>query len=470
MRKLHLLLIFFVYLFCSCNNDTKIDVPTISFVDMVGSAYMADSVPFTVTVNADYPMNSIRIQFYSSGEMVSERIIAINTAGTYGGKLFVPFVKDMNDGTSEVKIIAKNKNFDYSTQTVTLNISRPKFPYLTLKTAYGTFRMEPVSGKSYEYAVDYAFPVQEFNGIIEAPAYGENGNSFYFGGTAIKANALSTDSILFITDQPVGTEYTVSFDVRSYDVQPFVKPSFDGVEFPGFADNLAIIEKNFSQNQSILIRGFLDIDNWWIDPTFLITNADGTYRFRAMDGKYRVTADQNLKFFRIEPMRGNGLADFDPVTKTGGIWVNGGIGDQAGTAPVERLGIPSITANPCLWDPAKNFAMAPMGNGIYQVKLIANVTLFLSNVSASTVGISFYQNSRSMDNALSLDLVETLYGSPGSPDSGAGTPRFMFNNGNSSSRGNMIVSGSNRTLGNGRTYVFTLDANDSPAKISITLE
>ncbi|MDR1371313.1 MAG: DUF5125 domain-containing protein [Dysgonamonadaceae bacterium] len=468
LKKSFLFLIFAVILFFSCNNDDKIDIPQISSFDIVEQACMADSVPFSVTVNADYPMNSVRIQFYSNNEKVSERIIPVNKSETCSGKLYVPFVKGIDDGISEVRIIAKNKNFDYSTKSVSLQIVRPKFPYLTLKTAYGDFRMEQVPGELYKYAVDYAFPVQEFSGIIEAPAYGDNGNSFYFGGLTVKENALPVDSILFLTDLPVGELYTVSFDIRSYDIEPFVKPSFDGVEFPDYADGLAVVEKDFIQDRQIQIRGFLDIAEWWIDPTFFDTDADGSYKFRAANGKYRVTADSNLKFFRIEPMNGNVLADFDPVAKTGGLWVNGGIGDM-GNLP-NPLGIPSYETNACLWDPAKSFAMAPMGNGIYQVKLISEMTIRQST-SGNTVGIAFYQNSRSLNNPVMLNLVQTLYGNPGVEDSSGGSERFMLKTSpNAYSQGYYIATGSNRALGGGQKYVFTLDTNYSPVQVKISRE
>jgi hypothetical protein len=454
--------------FSSCKEENKIDTPQISSYDVVDQAYMADSVPFSVTVNANYPMNSVRIQFYSNEEKVSERIIPVNGPGTFSGKLFVPFVKNVDDGTAEVRIIATNKNFDFSIQSVVFQIARPKFAHLTLRTAYGDFRMEPVSGEPYKYAVDYAFPEQEFKGIIEAPVYGNNGNSFLFGGTPVQANVLSTDSILFLTDLPVGTPYTVSFDIRSYDVEPFVKPSFDGVEFPGNNDGLAIVEKEFVQNQPVIIRGFLDIADWWIDPTFFDTDANGNFIFRAMDGKYRITADANLKFFRIEPMNGNSLADFNPETKTGGLWINGGVGDM-GSLP-NPLGIPSYETNACLWNPEKSFAMAPMGNGIYQVKLIPEQTIRQST-SGNTVGIAFYQNSRSLNNPITLNLVQTLYGNPGVPESSGGSERFMLKTTpNAYSQGHYIATGSNRALGGGQKYVFTLDTNYTPVQVTISRE
>ncbi|MDR0540846.1 MAG: DUF5125 domain-containing protein [Dysgonamonadaceae bacterium] len=468
LKILFLLWSFVVALFSSCGDENKIDTPQISSYNIVNQAYMADSVPFSITVSSDYPMNSMRIQFYSNNEKVSERIIPVNEAGTYGGKLFVPFVKGVDDGIAEVRIIATNKNFDYSVKSVTLQIVRPKFSYLTLKTAYGDFRMEPVPDEPYKYAVSYAFPVQEFKGIIEAPVYGDNGNSFLFGGTSIQANALSTDSIPFLTDLPVGTPYTVSFDVRSYDIEPFVKPSFEGVEFPSYTNGLAVVEKELTQNQQIRIRGFLDITEWWIDPTFFDIDVAGNYLFRAVNGKYRITADSNFKFFRIEPMNGSGLADFDPITKTGGLWVNGGIGDM-GSLP-NPLGIPSYEANACLWNPEKSFAMAPVGNGIYQVKLIAEKTIRQST-SGNTVGIAFYQNSRSLNNPVVLNLVQTLYGNPGVPELSGGSERFMLKTTpNAYSQGHYIVTGSNRALGGGQKYVFTLNTNYTPVQVTITRE
>jgi hypothetical protein len=457
-----------VILFYSCDKQ-NIDTPQTSSYSIAESANMADSIPLGITVDGEYPMSNIRILFFFNDEKISENIIPTNNVGTFEKKLYVPYVKDIPDGIAEIQIVAKNKNFNYSVKTIPVNIVRPKFPYLTLKTAQGNFRMEPVPNEPYSYSVAVTFPTSSLNALIEAPSFGNDGNTFYFGGKTIVANALTTDSIPFQTDMPPGSEYIVSFNTRTYEAEPFLKPSFGGVEFPGYASDIAVIEHEFTQNQQIDIRGILDIDQWWIDPSFL-DKVDGTYKFRAIDGKYRITADQNLKYFRIEPMNGNALADFDPVTNTGGVWINGGVGSLAGSAPAGRLGIPSISDNPTLWNAEKNIAMAPMGNGVYQIKLIANQTLFLSNVSGSNAGLAFYKNSRSKENAFTLELAQSLYGSPGSPDPSGGSARFEFNAGSSDSNGQMIISGSNRSLGNGRKYVFNIDTKFTPAKISISLE
>ncbi|WP_313185359.1 DUF5125 domain-containing protein [Sphingobacterium siyangense] len=456
----------------ACKEDIQIDTPSIASYQTVEVAYMGDSIPVDITVDGAYPLNTIKTTFFRNDERIAEGIIPANKAAIYHSKLLVPFIKDIADGPAEIQIMVKNKNFNYTTIMVPIQITRPKFPYLTLKTAYGDYKMEPVPGEPYKYAVTEAFPNTKLNALIEAPPYGKNGNSFLFGGATISAHATNKDSIPFQIVRAPGSTFTVSFDTRSFEAAPFLKPSFGGIEFPNFANNIAVIEAEFKQNQLIGLDGIVDIANWWINPSFLSNNGDGTYKFRAIDGKYRITADQALKYFKIEPMAGDALANFDPVRKTGGVWVNGGIGDSDGSAPKERFGIPSMAANPSLWNPQKNVAMAPLGNGVYQIKLIAGQNLFLSNVSGSTVGISFYQNSRSFDNYFALNLVQNLYGSPGQPTSAGGTTRFELKTsiGNVSKDAPIISTVSNRTLGANRTYVFTLDTKVSPAAVTITLE
>lgn len=471
MKKHYLIMLAGVLLFFACNDKKQSAPPEIVSINLPQSANMADSMQFSVTVDSDLPMSKIQVSFWYGENRISEQIVPVNTSGDIETMLYVPLAQDMVDGPAEVRVMAMNKNFDYATDMQTIEVVRPRFPYLTLKTMYGEFRMEPIEGEPYTYAVNGAFPTQTLSGIIEAPVSGDNGNVVYFGGIPVSANSVvPADSVMFVTDIPLGQEYTVSFNTLTYAYEPFVEPEFAGVLFSAFDEaGMALAEVDLEQNQTIGIRGFLDIADWWIDPTF-IDRAGDTFEFRAVDGKYRVTADRGLKYFRIEPMNGDALADFDPETKTGGVWVNGGVGSMAGSAPVGRLGIPSTASNPTLWDPAKNFAMAPMGGGIYELKLIASETMFQSNVSGSNVGISFYENSRSKDAAFALSLVQTLYGSPGVPETSGGSARFEFNAGNADSNGNMIVSGSNRSLGAHRTYVFTLDTNYSPAQVSISLE
>ncbi|HTG57085.1 MAG TPA: DUF5016 domain-containing protein, partial [Niabella sp.] len=237
-KKKNLLLVLGAFLsLCSCKKKADIDTPVITSHQTAGVAYMGDSIPLTTTVNGTYPLSSIKVSFFRGDEKISENLIPVKEGGAYTNRLLVPFVKDIADGTAEIQVMIKNKNFNYSTAIIPIQVTRPKFPYLTLKTAYGDYRMEPVAGEPYQYAVTQAFPSNKLNALIEAPAYGENGNRFYFGGKTIIANATNQDSIPFQTASAPGAPFTVSFDIKSFEGKPFLKPAFGNIEFPAFEAN-----------------------------------------------------------------------------------------------------------------------------------------------------------------------------------------------------------------------------------------
>src|SRR5690606_29703351 len=131
--------------------------------------------------------------------------------------------KDIPDGSAEIQLMVKNKNFNYSTVLIPIQVTRPKFPYLTLRTKdYGDYRMEP-TGTPYEYAVTDDFPNSELKAVIIAPAYGTNGNEIIFGGGTIVVNAAADDYIPF---QKVGTtHFTVKFNTLTFEGEPFLKPA-----------------------------------------------------------------------------------------------------------------------------------------------------------------------------------------------------------------------------------------------------
>jgi len=247
----------------SCKDKLTIDTPTISAYETVDVAYMGDSIPLHITTQGNYPLNSIKVTFLRNNERISEMILPTKASGAITQKLFVPFVKDIADGKAEIQVMVKNANFDYSTTLIPIQVTRPAYPYLTLKTAYGDYKMEPVAGEPYKYAVTKAFPSTTLNALIEAPAFDKYGNAFYFAGKTIVATKSTQDSIPFQTHKKLGTEYTVSFDTRTFAAGPFLKPAFGDIEFPDFSNDIAVIEHEFSQNQNISFSGILDIDKSW---------------------------------------------------------------------------------------------------------------------------------------------------------------------------------------------------------------
>ena len=468
----------------SCKEDEPvIDTPVITSYQTVDEAFMGDSIPISIVAAGDYPLNQIKITFFQNNQQVSENIIPTKDPGSFDKKIIVPFVKDLADGPAEIQLMVKNKNFNYSTVLIPIEVKRPKFPYLTLKTQYGDYRMEPVVGKPYEYAVTADFPSGKIPAVIQAPAFGENGNAILFGGEVITANAQPTDLIPF---EKVGTtNFTVTFNTLTFKASPFLKPAIvvgdEAVEFPDYTAGRAVLDLDITQGDIIKFDGILDIASWWKDPSFLEDQGSGNYKFRAISGKYRITADNNLKYFNIEPLDEAGeLLNFDPATKTGAIWLNGGNGFIGEVD--NRIGFPSYQSNSSSWNPQKNHAMAPIGNNRYEMILKAGETIFPSNISGQAAGFAFYGQSRSVDQKLAIDLVQSFCANGNTvltgtapyakleynkPQGDLGTLRFDIRSDSGPQHNNQISTGSNRSIAGG-VFRVVIDVTYTPYQVFIT--
>lgn len=440
MKKCTLFILMLAVLFCfmSCDDD-KDKIPNLVSCEIASSAHFGDSIPFSVTVDGNEPLNKIKALLYYGDVLVSETFIPANNPGKYSDKLFIPLLGNIPDGTAQIKFIIKNREFDFIASTVDINLTRPKYPYLILKTKSREYKMNPSSTNEHLYVANEVFPAQYMPALIVAPAYGEFGNEIGFGwvkeNRVIKENQI--DSIPFLSDA-VGS-YGISFNTLSYEGKPFVPPSFGGIPFSAPSNGLSIIENEFTQNQNIVIGGYPDLKDWWIDPTFLDKNGDGSFTLRAKNGKYRITADANLKYFRIEPMVGSTLAVFNPTTKDGTIWI---LGDA-------YVGNPSYARNNINWSESKGIAAAPLGNGIFQIKFIAGTTL---RGSASGVNMKFfYQRGFGIEFTRDkISVVSDLFETPAAD-------------------GNIRLK-SGKTLVSGRKYVFTVNTSSLPATATVTEE
>ncbi|MDR1973240.1 MAG: DUF5121 domain-containing protein [Bacteroidales bacterium] len=122
-------------------------------------------------------------------------------------------------------------------------------------------------------------------------------------------------------------------------------------------------EGNITNGAPANITGIFDLQNWYLDPDYFTPEGN----FNAQTGKYRVTADFNLKYFRVAPMIGNDLATF-----TGTVWVCG-----------QGVGKPSAVTNnaDCFAGENKSLAMSPIGNSQYRLTLVAGQTLSVDNIN-----------------------------------------------------------------------------------------
>jgi hypothetical protein len=424
---------------CNDKNDEYDDVGKATIVSLEGpsNAYMGDSVSFTFNVadDGEIPLSTTKVQILYGDEIVSERIVLTGTSGTYSGKILIPFLKDIPDGDATVRLHVKNARYAADVKDQPIAVSRPSFPYLTLKTTQGDYRMDPVEGQPYIYKVTGNFP-SELYGYIEAPKYSENGNVITFGSSDGKIVDGIKSPIEFTADGD--GEYTVTFNALTYEGSPFIKFALNGNEFIKIDDNNSKVEMNLTAGQEIQITGLKsDYSNYWIDPAFfnIKKGTNGKIlKFRGMDGKYRVTVNKALKYFNVELMNGSALSILG--SGDGAIWINGD----------GNIGKPSYSTNKLNWSTNKSLCMTPIGNRKHQI-------IFEAGKSINTINFKFY-GQKDFVFEFTKDKISIIDGS-----SWFAIP---------SSDGN-IRAGS-KALTKGKFYILTVDVSAGVNKATLSVE
>ncbi len=333
--------------------------PTLTVQSEHQTASFGDSLEFTVQVaDTEIALSTLKAQLYFTDDIVSETVIRTKENGTYMGKIYVPFYKNVPNGTATLKFVVQNISKKTAEQELDLALSRPDYPYLTLVTANGEYQMDKVGINQYGVTEMFPFSVK---GYIKAPKYGENGNELTFGWVNNAIDLGSTNDIPFSNSN--SGVYTISFNTLTYEAEPFIIAyAINGTVFNRIDDDHFKAELNLTQGESITIDGFEDFASWWIDSDFFTDDGSGNLTFNAMTGKYRITADLNMKYFAVEVMSGSDLAILN-ADGTGTIWI---IGDG--------IGKPSVHTNQVGWNPGKALSMAPIGIKKYQVTLIGDKT------------------------------------------------------------------------------------------------
>ncbi len=338
-------------------------------------AYMGDSISFTFQIEGNGPqMNQSKIQLFYGESIVSERFLLTPKNGEYSGKLFIPFIKDMVDGEVNLKLRIQNERYANAVSERALTVIRPKYEKLILTDSEGnSYDMLPSADVPYEYSVTNTFP-SELYATIEAPKYGENGNTIIFGSADGKITNGSAEVINFTSD----TEgvYTVSFNTLTYEGSPFIKFALNDIEFEKVDETHYKVDIDLKQGQDIKITGLkADYDNYWVNPAFFRTvkGTNGkTLRFMGRDGKYRITVDKSLKYFRVEVLNnaGSGLANLNNGDDV--IWCNGD----------NNIGQPSYSKNGINWSTGdKVICLAPIGNQRHQLILQAGKSINKNSIN-----------------------------------------------------------------------------------------
>ncbi|MGJ1505935.1 DUF5125 domain-containing protein [Sphingobacterium siyangense] len=424
----------------SCKKDEKytyqIGDPKIELKSPISAANFGDSLEFQVHVSdSEVALSTVKAQLYFTDDKVTETVIRTKQNGDYAGKIYVPFLKDIPDGKATLKFVVQNISQKMTEQSFDINLSRPDFPYLTLVTESKSYRMEKVGRNQYAAKENFA---AEVKGYIQAPKVGTQGNAMNFGWVNNVINLGSTAEIPF--SNSTSGVYPIQFNTLTFQASPFIVVLLNGSQFSRLDDKHAKVELELAQGKTTTFEGIADLQDWWIDPDFFTKAADGTLSFKGSTGKYRVTADFNLKYFVVEAMTGNDLAKLQD-DGSGAVWIIG-----------EGIGKPKVSSNQVGWNTDKALCLVPLGNKKYQITVKAG-----ESINSDNINFKFFHQKGwggefgGTDVTTSNDIV------------------FVGDGKNGRDSGNLGIK-TGKVLEAGKTYVFTLDLTAGNKKAVLTVE
>lgn len=349
----------------ACSEDEKgPGNPVLDIKTTFETSYFGDSIPFTIGVSDTdgIPLSTVKVKLYFDEEMVSEKTIRTKNEGDYSGKIYVPFLANIPNGTARLDVVLQNVNMTITKRSIDLQLNRPDYPFIYLVTNGQELKMERQSLNHYEVTQNFDANVPAY---IKAPAYGDNGNEITFGWESDQVKEHSTSNIPF-SNFP--GSYAISFNTLTYEAAPFIVAyTINGTIMSRIDDEHFKVETNFNKGETINIEGIDNFSSWWIDEDYF-TKEGSDLKFAAIDGKYRITADFAKQYLRIEAMAGSAEATLQP-DGTGAIWI---IGDGAGK--------PTLADSPG-WNPANAICMAPIGGKKYQATFVAGTSINKTNIN-----------------------------------------------------------------------------------------
>lgn len=424
-KNIYLLIALFAIAFASCSDDDKTGNPQINVKTEFGSAQFGDSLAISLDVSDnDVALSTVKAQLYYDQEKVSETVVRTKTNGAYDFKLFVPFLKNVPNGTATLKLVLQNINFTITEQEYDLKLTRPDYPYITLVDDAGIeYKMERIS--QYYYEVTGEFP-EKLKGYFKAPKASDNGNEITFGweNKTVSENSMELIPFSYYGDD----KYAVSFNTLSYVAAPFLynEVMLNGTAMKRVTDTSYTLDIKVDKGDDIVFKGLGSLDNWTIDEDFFNKDSNGKLSFAPISGTYRVTADLTRSYFIVEALIGSSEATLQD-DGTGAIWV---IGDGVGK--------PNLS-NEVSWTTEKGLCMAPIGDKKYQITLVAG-----TSIRASSINFKFFHQ-KGWGGEFKNDKLSTT------------SDIVYVGDGSNGRDGGNLGLLNDKALEDGATYVFTVD-------------
>ena len=366
----------------SCSDEPSLGNPVMDVKTDLSDAHFGDSLTFVINASdADVPLSTIHAALYFDSEKVSETVIRTKESGKdYEGKIYVPYLANVPDGTATLRLSLQNIQFTLTEKDVPVHITHADYPHLIFKASIPAIvegeeqevEQEFVMKRDaqYEYSFTDKLP-QKVKGYIYAPAVDEKGNDIVFGYVN-NAIAVGGESGIPFSNSKAG-KYKVTFNTFSFAASPFVTLKINGNELVSVDDNNSQVDLNLLQGQQVTLEGFPNINDWWIDPDYFTSNDDGTLTFRPISGSYRIIANQALQYFRVYALNGSEPAKLSD-DGSGALWVIG-----------ENVGKPSVSANPVGWTTENALCMAQIRNKVYELSVVGGKT-----VSTNKINFKFF--------------------------------------------------------------------------------
>ena len=425
----------------ACKDDPELlttDVgPEMTAVSSDASGVFGGKVGFEATMTDRYALSTLKAQIFFDDEMVAEEVIRTKENGTYSGTVTLPFYKNVPDGEATLRLVGQNVRFGQTFVERPLAASRPKPDHLVFVLGEQEYRMEP-TGVDYEYAVTADFP-QKPQGYITTPDLDGQGSVVTFGYSSEQGGIVSdsTEPIPFANSN--AGEFTVSFNLKSFEGSPFIKLLFNDAEMTMVDNDNYSIVTTLTQNQTYTLTGVSDFAGWDIDRDFF-ERADESnpeaLTFLPMSGMYKVTANFKHSYLRIEAMKSaTELATLNE-DGSGAIWAIGGM----------SVGKPTLK-NAASWSPEQGgMCLARVADKKYQLTFVAGVS-----IDASSFDFKFFHQ-------------KTWGGEFGGDDISTASDLVKI-----SDSGNLGLA-EGKTLDLGGIYRFTVDISGGNTAAVLTVE
>ena len=339
-------------------------------VTLPSTALMGSQMDFSVTLTDEIALSTLKIKVLFDETVVADTTIRTKTNGTYEGHLMIPFLKDIPDGTATVKVTSQNIQFGLTDQSFDLPVKRPSFAYITLTDETGnTFKMEPKGNHLYE--VTGSFP-GEVNGYLTTAPFDAQGRtlSFGYGATGIELNGASPIPY----SNGVAGDYTLSFNALSFEGSPFVVLTINDAKCVMADKENYYAVLNLTQGGTLTFDGYAPgYDDFIIDPDFFEKQADGTLKFLAVNGLYKVNIGLAEKFFRVERMAS--ASDYATLSNGGAVWIIGEKGHYGKPVPV-AAGWNTETGPLCMAEVSPKIHQATFEAGTQMVISGLNIKFF----------------------------------------------------------------------------------------------